>query len=34
MIDIQKSLGAIQGDADVTKMVDTQFLPEDIRKLK
>jgi len=34
MIDIQKSLGAIPGDADVTKMVDTQFLPEDIRKLK
>lgn len=34
MIDIQKSLGAIQGDADVTKMIDTQFLPEDIRKLK
>ena len=34
MIDVQKSLGAIQGDADVTKMVDTQFLPEDIRKIK
>ena len=34
MIDVQKSLGAIQGDADVTKMVDTQFLPEDIRKPK
>jgi NitT/TauT family transport system substrate-binding protein len=34
MIDIQKSLGAIQGDADVTKMIDTQFLPDDIRKLK
>ncbi len=34
MIDVQKSLGAIQGEADVTKMVDTQFLPEDIRKPK
>ncbi len=34
MIDVQKSLGALQGDIDVMKMVDTQFLPEDIRKPK
>ena len=34
MIEIQKSLGAIPAEADVTKMVDTQFLPEDIRKPK
>jgi len=34
MIDVQKSLGAIDASADVTKMIDTQFLPDDIRKLK
>ena len=34
MIEIQKSLGAIPAEADVTKMVDTQFLPEDIRQPK
>lgn len=34
MIEVQKSLGALDANADVTKMIDTQFLPEDIRKLK
>lgn len=34
MIEVQKSLGALDGSADVTKMIDTQFLPEDISKLK
>lgn len=34
MIEVQKSLGALQGDFDVMKMVDTQFLPEDIRTPK
>jgi NitT/TauT family transport system substrate-binding protein len=32
MIEVQKSLGAIKGDVDLSKIVDTQFLPEDIRK--
>ena len=32
IIEVQKSVGALEGDIDVTKMIDTQFLPEDIRK--
>jgi NitT/TauT family transport system substrate-binding protein len=33
IIEVQKSVGALSGDIDVTKMIDTQFLPEDIRKV-
>lgn len=33
IIEVQKSVGALSGDIDVTKMIDPQFLPEDIRKV-
>jgi len=32
IIEVQKSVGALEGDIDITKMIDTDFLPEDIRK--
>jgi NitT/TauT family transport system substrate-binding protein len=31
IIQVQKMVGALEGDIDITKMIDTQFLPEDIR---
>jgi len=31
IIEVQKSVGALEGDIDITKMIDTQFLPEDLR---
>ena len=31
IIEVQKSVGALEGDIDITKMIDTQFLPDDIR---
>ncbi|HWD16899.1 MAG TPA: ABC transporter substrate-binding protein, partial [Casimicrobiaceae bacterium] len=31
IIEVQKSVGALTGDIDITKMIDTQFLPDDIR---
>lgn len=34
IIEVQKSVGAITGDIDVTKMIDTQFLPDDLKALK
>jgi NitT/TauT family transport system substrate-binding protein len=34
IIEVQKSVGAITGEIDVTKMIDTQFLPDDLKKLK
>ncbi|TCR74804.1 ABC transporter substrate-binding protein [Rhizobium sp. BK376] len=34
MIDLQKSVGAISGDADVSKMIDTSFLPDDIKGIQ
>jgi len=33
-IDVQKSVGAISGDIDANKMIDTQFLPDDIKAVK
>lgn len=32
MVDVQKSLGSIQGDIDLTEIIDTRFLPEDLRQ--
>ena len=32
MVDLQKSVGALSGDIDLGRMIDTQFLPEDLRK--
>ncbi len=31
MVELQKSVGALTGDIDLSKMIDTSFLPEDIR---
>ena len=33
-VELQKSVGALSGDIDVTKMIDTQFLPDDIKSFK
>jgi NitT/TauT family transport system substrate-binding protein len=34
IIEVQKMVGAITGDIDVMKMIDTSFLPDDIKALK
>ena len=33
-VELQKSVGALSGDIDVTKMIDTQFLPDDLKSFK
>ncbi len=32
MIDAQKAVGAITGDVDLSKIIDTRFLPDDLKK--
>jgi NitT/TauT family transport system substrate-binding protein len=34
MIELQKSVGAITGEVDLAKIVDTQFLPDDLKALR
>jgi len=34
IIEVQKNVGAITGDIDVTKIIDTQFLPDDLKTVK
>jgi NitT/TauT family transport system substrate-binding protein len=34
MIDAQKEVGAITGDVDLTKIIDTRFLPDDLKAIK
>ena len=34
MIELQKSVGAITGEVDLSKIVDTQFLPDDLKALR
>jgi NitT/TauT family transport system substrate-binding protein len=34
MVEVQKMVGAISGDIDLSKMIDTRFLPDDIRTPK
>jgi len=34
MIEAQRSVGAIQGDVDYTKIIDTRFLPDDLKALR
>lgn len=34
MIDAQREVGAISGDVDLTKIVDTRFLPDDLKAIK
>ena len=33
-VELQKSVGALSGDIDLAKMIDTQFLPDDLKSLK
>jgi NitT/TauT family transport system substrate-binding protein len=34
MVEVQKMVGAISGDIDLAKMIDTRFLPDDIKTPK
>jgi NitT/TauT family transport system substrate-binding protein len=34
MIDVQRMVGAITGEVDYGKVIDTQFLPDDIKAVK
>jgi len=34
MVELQRSVGALSGDIDLARMIDTGFLPEDIRALR
>lgn len=34
MIDVQKEVGAIKGDVDLMKIIDTRFLPDDLKAIK
>ena len=34
MIEAQRSVGAITGDVDYSKIVDTRFLPDDLKTLR
>jgi NitT/TauT family transport system substrate-binding protein len=34
MIDAQRSVGAITGDVDYSKIIDTRFLPDDLKAIK
>lgn len=34
IIEVQRMVGAIKGDVDFSKIIDTRFLPEDIRAIK
>jgi len=34
MIEAQKKVGAINGDVDYDKLIDTRFLPDDLKKMK
>jgi NitT/TauT family transport system substrate-binding protein len=34
MIEAQKKVGAISGDVDYNKLIDTRFLPDDLKKIK
>jgi NitT/TauT family transport system substrate-binding protein len=34
MIEVQRTVGAIAGDVDYGKIIDPQFLPDDIKAIK
>jgi NitT/TauT family transport system substrate-binding protein len=34
IIEVQKSVGALSGDIDLSKMITTEFLPDDLKKIK
>jgi len=31
---VQKSVGALTGDIDLSKVIDTRFLPDDLKQVK
>ena len=33
-VEVQKMVGAISGDVDLSKMIDTRYLPDDLKALK
>ncbi|WP_179283289.1 ABC transporter substrate-binding protein [Bordetella genomosp. 9] len=33
-VDVQKMVGAIKGDVDLDKLIDTRYLPDDLKKVK
>jgi NitT/TauT family transport system substrate-binding protein len=33
MVEVQRMVGALSGDIDLSKMIDTRFLPDDIKAL-
>jgi NitT/TauT family transport system substrate-binding protein len=34
MVEVQKMVGALEGDIDLSKMIDTSFLPDDLKAIK
>ena len=34
MVEVQRMVGALSGDIDLSKMIDTRFLPDDIKTVK
>jgi NitT/TauT family transport system substrate-binding protein len=34
MVEVQRMVGALGGEVDLAKMIDTRFLPDDIRTPK
>ena len=34
IIEVQKSVGALTGDIDLSKVIDIRFLPDDLKKAK
>ena len=34
IIEVQRSVGAIKGEIDLSKIIDTQFLPDDLKKIE
>jgi len=34
IIEVQRSVGALEGEVDLAKMIDTRFLPDDIKTPK
>ena len=34
MVEVQRMVGALSGDIDLTKMIDARFLPDDIKTPK
>jgi NitT/TauT family transport system substrate-binding protein len=33
-VEVQKMVGAIKGDVDLDKLIDTRYLPDDLKKTR